>query len=96
MVKSEIMYGPQGFVEAVTGRCYIFRSDTISGLMEEIDECLAENQLRDLWDYPLSEIDEIVHNDVNVVLVELTGENDDGEWVAVYRWYEVPENFTEE
>ena len=56
MVKSDVIYSPQNFVEEVTGKCYIFQNqDTVF----EIQELLKFNGYDDLWDYPLSEIDEI-------------------------------------
>lgn len=96
MVKSECIFSPQNFVDKLTGNCYIFCSDTISGLLEEIECRLQENGYNDLWDYPLSEINHIVENELDVVLVELTGEDMDGEWKTIYRWFEVPESFREQ
>jgi hypothetical protein len=44
-----------------------------------------------LWDYPLSEIDHIVENKLNVVLVDCTYIDDNTfEHVAEYRWVEIP------
>lgn len=95
MVKSEQAYNPQNYVATITGQYYIFRSDNIDKLVEEIESCLKKNDFDCLWNYPLSEIDHIVENKLNVVLVELTGDDEDGEWKTVYRWFEVPEDFTE-
>lgn len=93
MVKSDGVYSPQFYLEAVTGKCYIINSDTISGLIDEIQQKLCDNGHKLLWDFPLTEIDEIVANNSDVVLVELTGDNENGEWTTVYRWFEVPEQF---
>ena len=92
MVKSNGIYSPQNYVEAVTGNCYIFRSDNTG---EEIQKLLKENGY-DLWDYPLAEIEHIVENQLNVVLVDVSGFNDGDKWEQEYRWFEVPDDFKEE
>lgn len=93
MVKSEQLYSPQNYLEAVTGNCYILRDDndieSISTILEEFDYSL--------WNYPLSEIDHIVENGLDVVLVDCMVYNDKKkEFEHVYRWFEVPEDFKEE
>jgi len=95
MVKSKGAYSPQYFVCAVTGKCYTFRSDTISGLADEIRSRLSENGYC-LRDYPLPEIGQVAEDGADVVLVELTGEDEAGNWITVYHWFEVPEAFREE
>ena len=51
----------------------------------------------ELWNYPLSEIDHIVANELNVVLVDCVVANPvTDELENVYRWFEVPADFTEE
>lgn len=98
MVKSDKIFSPQLYVEAVTGNYYIFPNDGLSYL-EIIRKLLEENCLDHLWDYPFKEIDHIVENNLDVVLVDC-GEYADAEhgvvWVNDYRWFEVPEDFTEE
>lgn len=94
MVKSERIYSPQSYLESVTGNCYIIRGDNDIELIQEI---LTENgaELK-LWDYPLSEIDHIVENDLNVVLVDCMVWNGEArEFQHEYRWFEVPEDFEE-
>lgn len=94
MVKSEKLYSPQNYLEAVTGKCYIIDGEDD---IEFIQEILVENgYIDELWDYPLSEIDHIVKNNLNVVLVDcmvVNGETD--EFEHEYRWFEVPEDFKE-
>lgn len=82
---------PQEYVNAVTGKLFAFSSDTIGGLIDEIQNRLEPEGYCDLWDYPLEEIDEIVENGLSVVLVELVGEDVDGKCVTMLRWFEVPE-----
>lgn len=94
MVKSEKIYSPQNYLEAVTGKCYIIDGYDDAELIQEI---LVENGYTDeLWDYPLSEIDHIVENKLNVVLVDCMVVNSEDEFEHVYRWFEVPEDFKEE
>lgn len=93
MVKSEQIYSPQNYLMAVTGECFIIRGDNdieaIEVLLDELGFCL--------WSYPLSEIDHIVENELDVVLVDCMWVNPDtDEFEHVYRWFEVPEDFKEE
>ena len=93
MVKSERIYSPQNYLMAVTGECYIIRGEND---IESIEAILEDYDL-ELWNYPLSEIDHIVENSLNVVLVDcMVVSEDTDEFEHQYRWFEVPEDFTEE
>ena len=93
-VKSEKIYTPQSYFEKMTGRCYGFNQDDTVG---EIEEVLKRHGLEsENWSYPLSEIDHIVENGLNVVLVDVSGFDKQGKWRQEYRWFEVPEYFEEE
>ena len=92
MVKSNRIYAPQNYVCAVTGNYYFFKYT--SSPEEEIQELLSMNGY-ELWDYPLTEIDHIVENNLNVVLVDCSHYEGDM-YVNEYRWFEVPEDFKEE
>lgn len=90
MVKSEQIFSPQNYLEAVTGNCYFCNTDDD---LELIDNILTQEGFK-LWDYPLSEIDHIVANNINVVLVDCMVTNPEtDQFEHVYRWFEVPENF---
>ena len=92
MVKSEQIYAPQNYVCAITGTYYFFKNKDHP--VNEIQYLLQVNGY-DLWDYPLTEIDHIVENNLNVVLVDCSHyEGDD--YINEYRWFEVPEDFKEE
>ena len=92
MVKSEQIYSPQNYLLAVTGDCYIIRGDND---IKEI-ELILDDYEPNLWNYPLSEIDHIVENEINVVLVDCMVYNEEKkEFEHVYRWFEVPEDFEE-
>ena len=92
MVKSEKLFTPQSYVEALTGNCYVFGSDNVC---EQISNVLLLNKMPNLIDYPLSEIDHIVENKIDVVLVDVSCFDKHGIWHYEYRWFEVPENFEE-
>lgn len=90
MVKSEQIYSPQNYLEAVTGKCYIVNGEDDVGFIQRI---LEENDIC-FWDYPLSEIDHIVESELNVVLVDCMVVNEEtNEFEHEYRWFEVPEDF---
>lgn len=89
-VLSKEVYSPQHYVEAVTGNYYIFRNDAT--ILDDIQNLLRMNGFENLWNYPLTEIEHIVENKINVVLVDVSDfEND--VWTTEYRWFEVPEDF---
>ena len=93
MVKSERIYSPQSYLVAVTDKCYFIHGENNIELIHEI---LAENGL-DLWDYPMSEIEHIVENEIDVILVDCMVVNEDTDkFEHQYRWFEVPEDFEEE
>ena len=93
MVKSEQIYSPQNYLEAVLGKCFIIRGDDDIASIEMI----LEDYERSFWNYPLSEIDHIVENELNVVLVDCMVYNENKkEFEHVFRWFEVPEWFKEE
>lgn len=100
-VLSNQIYSPQEFVEEITGEYYIIHDNAdraIHAILRK--EGYENNTTKTLWDYPLDDISEIVANEINVVLVDVSGFNKDGIWVEEYRWFEVPdsscENFKEE
>ena len=94
MVKSDKLYSPESYLEAVTGKYFIVRGDDD---IAEIEAILDRYGYRDeLWNYPLSEINHIAENDIGVVLVDCMVYNEDKkEFEHVYRWFEVPEDFNE-
>lgn len=89
MVKSEKLYSPQSYLELVTDNCYVINGDNDIELIEKI----LKKQGYCLWNYPLSEIDHIVSENINVVLVDCMIYNEESnEYEHVYRWFEVPES----
>lgn len=93
MVKSEKIYSPQMYLEGVTEKCYVFDVDND---IEFIEKILYEHGY-EFWNYPLSEIDHIVENNLDVVLVDCMVWNEETkEFEHQYRWFESPENFEED
>lgn len=93
MVKSEKLYTPQTYLELVTGEYFLIHGDND---IEEVENILCKFGFDCLNNYPLSEIDHIVENDLNVVLVDCMVYNDKTkEYEHVYRWFEVDEDFEE-
>ena len=96
MVLTNIIYTPQSFVETLIDKCYLFNSDNDA---ERIHNLLAieniETEDSPLWDYPLSEIEHIVENNINVVLVEIVYFDEDDVFQREYRWFEVPEEYAD-
>ena len=95
LVKSNEIYSPENYVCAVTGTYYFFKHKKHPA--EEIQELLKNDKWDDyeLWDYPLTEIEHIVENELNVVLVDCSHYEGD-RYVTEYRWFEVPEDFADE
>ena len=93
MVKSEKVYSPQEYLEAITGQYYTLIGDDDIQIIQKI---LNYNGL-ELWDYPLNDIDHLVKNNINVVLVDCLVFNEcTKEFKHQHRWFEVPEDFKEE
>jgi hypothetical protein len=53
----------------------------VSGLRDTLDN--GDEEMQNCWDYPLSEIDEIIENNLRVVLVEDGKDN--------FRFFQVPD-----
>ena len=91
LIKSELIYSPQNFVDLLTDKCYIFTGENV---IEQIHKLLKENGVESedlpLWDYPLSDVEHIVENAIPVVLVDVSGFDADGEWKTEFRWFEIP------
>ena len=93
MVKSEKIYSPQSYLVAVTGNCYIIRGEDDVTFIHGV----LTHEGFDFWDYPMSEIDHIVENKLNVILVDCVVVNEEtDQFEHEYRWFEVPEDFEEE
>lgn len=85
MVRSEQIYSIQSFCDEFLDFCPVVKGDK-----GELRDLLDDNGFEGLWDFPLSEIEHIVDNELEVVLVDCSYINDDCEQVSEYRWVEVP------
>lgn len=85
-VNSEKLYSPQAYLELVMNKTFIIASDND---VEFIEKTLEDNDIC-YWSYPLSEIEHIVENKLNVVLVDCLVYNEKNKtFEHVYRWFEV-------
>lgn len=90
IVISKTIYTPQTFVEALTGHCFHFDGDNIIEKIHQIlvDEGIEEKD-NELWDYAFDEIEHIAENKIQVVLVDVSGFDHEGNWKVLHRWFEV-------
>lgn len=93
MIKSNKIYSPQTYCEAITGRYYYFEQDNTKF---EIDSILTNHFRIKMRHFELSNIEEVIKNSVDVILVDTSGFNGNNEWEYEYTWYEVPKDFKEE
>ena len=85
---------PQAFLEVMTEKCFSVSAANQLELVEKIlDIELGEEQC---LSYPFSETKDVVINDKNVVLVEIVNINERCEMERLYRWFELPEEWTKE
>ena len=93
MVKSEKIYSPQNYLELVTGKCFIIDGDNDVEFIEKI----LKKECESMWSYPLSEINHIVSEGLDVVLVDCMIYNENSrEFEHVYRWFAAPKDFDNE
>lgn len=97
--KFEGAYSPSNFLDVVTGEYYILDETEIVSTIKAIERILdREIPGKHLRNFKLSDIEYIVNNGINVVLVEITGalSHEDEDFITVYRWFEVPDDFHDE
>lgn len=90
MIKSDQIFSVQKYLELITGNCYsVGGTDDIAF----IDNIINKYTPYSLWNYPLTEIDHIYGNDIDVVLVDcLVLDESQCEFKHEYRWFEVPKD----
>ena len=92
MIKYDGIIYPQTFLAVMTGKYFCVTADNQLEEIEKIlDEELGEGQC---WSYPFSETKDVVNNDKSVVLVEIVNINEECEQERLYRWFEVPEEWS--
>ena len=101
MTKDVIMYdkvlSASTYLEIMTGNYYCLREENQVEQVENIlDEQFGEGAY---WSFDLDDISEVMENDHKVVLVEcvnIVSEGGKVEQDPIYRWFEVPEEWTKE
>lgn len=94
MIKYDGILYPQAFLAVMTGKYFCVTADNQLEEIEKIlDEELGGGQC---LSYPFEETVNIVNNDKSVVLVEIVNINEEYEQERLYRWFEVPEEWTKE
>ena len=101
MSKDVIMYDkvltPQTYLEMMTGKYYCLNADNQLEQVENIlDSQFGEGAY---WSFALDNIGEVMENDHKVVLVECVNivmEDDKAKQEHIYRWFEVPDDWTTE
>ena len=93
LVKSQKIYTPQTYIEAMTGECFCFDQEhTVYEIETILDDWFGEGEY---WSYDLEEIDHIVENEIPVVLVDVSGFYGKNEMQTLYRWFQVNEDFSD-
>ena len=101
MTKDVIMYdkilSAQTYLELITGNYYSLNADN---QVEQVENILYEQFGQGAyWSFALDNISEVMENDHKVVLVEIVNiimEGDEAEQDNIYRWFEVPDDWTKE
>ena len=101
MTKDVIMYdkilSAQTYLEMMTGNYYCLNADN---QVEQVENILEEQFGQGAhWSFALDNITEVIKNDHKVVLVEIVNivmEGDEAEQDNIYRWFEVPDDWTKE
>ena len=99
MTKDVIMYdkilSAQTYLEMMTGNYYCLNADN---QVEQVENILEEQFGQGAyWSFALDNITEVIKNDHKVVLVKIVNivmEGDEAEQDNIYRWFEVPDDWT--
>lgn len=101
MTKDVIMYdkilSAQTYLEMMTGNYYCLNADN---QVEQVENILEEQFGQGAYrSFALDNITEVMKNDHKVVLVKIVNivmEGDEAEQDNIYRWFEVPDDWTKE
>ena len=87
----------QTYLEMMTGNYYCLNADN---QVEQVENILEEQFGQGAyWSFALDNITEVIKNDHKVVLVKIVNivmEGDEAEQDNIYRWFEVPDDWTKE
>ena len=90
MIKSDKIYSPQRFLEAVTGKTYILNYD--KPLVPQIERILIHHR-KPYSNYPLEDAQKALNKKGNIVLVSCSDISENCEFVEKYRWFKVTKDF---
>lgn len=92
IIKSNGIYSPQRYLEAVTGNCYILSNEI--PVLTEIENFLRIGDF-DTHNYSLKETAKALQKGKPIVLVDCTDIDENSKMIPEYRWFCVPDNFIE-
>ncbi len=97
MIKSQKIFSPQKYLDAMTGYCYILHDkyDVVNEIHSILKKHKIETTDRKIADFPFEDIKQVVASNVDVVLVDISWYGPDDVWENKYRWFEVTEDFNE-
>lgn len=90
VVKSNIIYSPQNYLEVMTGNCYFFINDR--PILDQVTDILKLHNCS-TKSYSLKETPKLLHRNISVVLVDCCDVDNNGNPIKDYRWFRVPINF---
>lgn len=90
MIKSDKIYSPQRFLEAVTGETYMLSFD--EPVVTQIERILIHHK-KPYSSYPLEDAKKALNKKGNIVLVSCCDISDKHEIIERYRWFKVPKDF---
>lgn len=90
MIKSNKIYNPQRFLEAVTGKTYILSYE--KPIQPQIERILIKHR-KPYSSYPFEEVQKALNKKGNIVLVSCSDMSEDWQMVEKYRWFKVPKDF---
>lgn len=95
MIKSNKSFTPSEYLNAILNQ--YFEQTPFENDIDFIRNVLENMGLDYLWDYSLTDTDEVIENNLNVVLVICSSYNNEKEcFENEPRWFEVPEDFKED
>lgn len=90
MIKSDKIYSPQRFLEAVTGKTYILNYD--KPIVPQIEGILIHHR-KPYGNYSLDDAQKALNKKGNIVLVSCCDISKEGKVIEKYRWFKVSKDF---
>ena len=93
MIISDAIFTPQQFIAIISGEVVFFQPDGNYDTIAMIEDILEQHTYGWLEKIPLNDIIGVLKSDLDVVLLDVSGHNEDGEWVNECCWWQVTDNF---